>query len=250
MNYLRFFALALLLINSFFTHATDIIHTNDIAHVLQYVTQPTDLVVFDLDETLITLDHGEHWIGEICTQKKVANFTVIEDFYVWYAMQDDYRLLEPHTADMIAHLQQQGNIVIALTARSTERLIHYSSKQLLKLGIDFSRSGICTKDFVVDGVAHPALYYQGIISSGKNNKGALLIDLLERFNIHPTKIIFVDDKLKNVEAVRDHAHVKNIPFVGIRYGRTDGTVVTLTQADHLNYHAWVDGMPCFMGAAS
>src|SRR5438045_1114411 len=135
MNVTQFLSLALLLIQSFLSNATDIIHTNDISHVLHYVEQPTDLVVFDLDETLITLDHGEHWLGEMCKAKKV-NFDAIKDFYIWQATNEKHRLLEDHTPELIRLLQQQGNMVIALTARSTERLVHYTSKELVRLGIE------------------------------------------------------------------------------------------------------------------
>lgn len=235
------FILALLL-HIAFSHATEIIHTNTIDSVLEHVERMTDLMVFDLDETLITLDHGEHWLAALCKEKKV-NFDAVKDYYIWQAMQDEHRLLEEHTAQVIAQLQQQGYNVIALTARSSHKFIEHTAQQLAKLGIDFSRSVIAQRDVTINGLQHPALYHKGIIACGPNNKGVVLMHLIDILKLHPTKIIFMDDKLHHVESVKTHVCAKNIPFVGLRYGRTDGTCITLSRADHLNYHAWFDGMP-------
>jgi phosphoglycolate phosphatase-like HAD superfamily hydrolase len=225
------------------SHAVSIIHTDTIDTVLQHIEEQTDLIVVDLDETIFTLEHGEHWLAALCAEKKITHFDKVKDFYIWHAMQDEHHLLESHAPQIIAELQSKGYKVIALTARNSAKFIEHTAQLLLKLGIDFSRSGLAGSDVPLAGLPHFAFYHKGIVSCGNNEKGAVLARLIDTLKLSPTKIIFMDDKLHHLESVQLHMCAKNIPFVGIRYGRTDGTQKVLSRADHLNYHAWFDGLP-------
>src|SRR3990167_7054629 len=188
---------SLLVILIFFQHTflicapSEILHTHTIDAVLQHVERSTDLIVFDLDETLISLDHGEHWVSALCKHYEITEFENIESFYIWHARQDEHYLLESHAPEVIAQLQQQRNPVVALTARSTVPYIQHTYVQLQKLGSDFSQSRLADTDFTIPA-SRPAFYYRGIISAGDNSKGPILLQMLERLHMHPTKIIFID----------------------------------------------------------
>lgn len=238
----NFLFIICILAQIFFCKATDVIHVETIDALLEHLDKQTDLIVFDLDETLITLDHGERWLTTLCKEKNVP-FESVKDFYMAHAMQDEHRLLEAHAPERIAQLQKQGYKIIALTARNTKRFVHHTVQQLAKLGIDFSRSGLASRDIILDGFDQHVMYHKGIVSCGSHEKGAVLMHLLDRLSFKPTKIIFLDDKLHHVESVKRHAAKKNIPCIGMRIGITDNNEVALSQVDHLNYYAWFNGLP-------
>lgn len=217
--------------------SSEIIQTDTIDAVIDYVENPTDLIVFDLDETLITLEHGEHWIGHLCKHYEITEFKDIEVFYIGHAIQDEQHLLEAHAPHMIAQLQQQGNIVLALTARSTLPYVHHTYEQLLAVGINFSH--IADNFTILAG--RPALHYHGIISSGDNNKGEILMRVLDYVQMQPTKIIFIDDKLHHLEAMRDCAYARGIPFVGLHIKHAQSKCAVFSEADHKNYVDWLSG---------
>ena len=220
---------------------SEIIQTDTIDTILNYVESPTDLIIFDLDETLITLDHGEHWISEICKQYTVTDFEKTKYLYLWYVLREEHRLLEEHAAQLIVELQQRrGCKVIALTARHTAPLIAHTVEQLAQLGIDFSRSGISNENFMIEGLFPLARYYKGIIFAGSHNKGTVLMRVLDRLGITPTKIIFVDDKLHHLQSVQMKAGERGIPFIGLRYSRSDDKCVSLSSEDQASYLAWFE----------
>lgn len=216
----------------------EIMEINTVSAILPHIEQTTDLIIFDLDETILAVEHGDPWLLALYQEKQIP-FPPIKEFYIDLVIQDEHRLLEDHTAVLIAELQEKGHTVIALTVRNTARFVHSTAEHLAKLGIDFSRSGISATDFVVDGFDGAAMYYQGIISVGPHSKGAVLMHLLEKLQINPTKIIFVDDKRHHIEAVQAHAQVKNIPFVGLRYNGRDNVTAKLSEADHKAYDAFM-----------
>jgi hypothetical protein len=61
------------------------------------------------------------------------------------------------------------------------------------------------------------LYKQGILFCLQPNKGKVLITFLERINWEPLKVVFIDDKIDNLQSVQEELKVKNIEFVGLHY---------------------------------
>ncbi|HRW58961.1 MAG TPA: DUF2608 domain-containing protein, partial [Chlamydiales bacterium] len=64
--------------------------------------------------------------------------------------------------------------------------------------------------------AHP-LFYKGMIFTCCSNKGKSLEQFLLYAKIHPSKIIFIDDKLKNLVDIEKLCEKEDIPFLGIQY---------------------------------
>lgn len=110
--------------------------------------------------------------------------------------------------------------MIALTSRSLP-LKERTIDQLQRLGVIFSNM-IEHDETGIQGLE--ALYAQGIIFCGSENKGAVLTSFLKQHGYAPKKIIFIDDKHKYLDAVQEHASQHSIEFFGIRYSGCDQKV--------------------------
>jgi hypothetical protein len=61
-------------------------------------------------------------------------------------------------------------------------------------------------------------FYKGAILSGRQEKGLALLHYLEKIaQFVPSKIIFIDDHIKNVENVQKMCQEQGIAFVGFHY---------------------------------
>ena len=127
--------------------------------------------------------------------------------------------VEPVTVPLIHDLQQRCVITIALTARSLD-LTYRTIEQLGQIGIHFNGAGPADCP-IVYGDGKPALYIQGILFCGNHAKGEALINWLKEIDYHPNKIIFIDDKMKNLEAVDKMLPKNHYHFIGIRYAYLD-----------------------------
>jgi Protein of unknown function (DUF2608). len=130
--------------------------------------------------------------------------------------------VEQTLLDTILALQKRNIKVIALTKLHTgkfgliERLEDMRYKQLLSLGLDLSLS-FGHQDIRFDELQktphatkytarnktkpNPAVFYNGILSTGSFTKGTVLKAFLEKMRFRPTQIYFFDDKMKNVTSV-------------------------------------------------
>jgi FMN phosphatase YigB (HAD superfamily) len=202
-----------------------------IDQVLNYVQNKNDLVVFDLDNTLIranTLEANSEWFDWHFAQLKSHGYTTdeilkqIEPIHNAAQQKAITRPIEPDTDRIINALQVKGLHPIALTARGS---VDLTEKQLKKTRIDFKKNApdknIC---YVFNNLAQPAFYIPGILLAGGNDKGLVLKDFLKHLKSKPKTIIFVDDRLDNIQHVEKTAQQLKIPFIGLRYGYLDPEV--------------------------
>ena len=110
------------------------------------------------------------------------------------------RLIEPGIADHLRRLQDSGNMVIGLTSRPNS-FIPLTRRQLLRLGIDLSRSAPRLPQFELAPGDCPPTYTQGILHSYMVNKGETLVEFMRIIKDRPTKVVFVDDSERNVARV-------------------------------------------------
>lgn len=208
----------------------NIVETQEIKKILDHLEDEHDLVVFDLDNTLIELAHdrgNDQWFSAMLAHAQshgvdqIAAGKHVLPLYFELQHSHNLRLVEPDTHQLIEYLKSNGKHVIALTSRSVE-LKGRTVEQLTQLNIVFSRL-IAHNEVSLQGL-DGACCAHGILFCGWHNKGAVLTRFFEQSSFQPRKIIFVDDKHKYVEAVRDHAHAKGIGFLGIRYGGCDEKV--------------------------
>ena len=205
---------------------TIIFESNNLHDLYKYADKNT-LVVFDMDDTLITPPGYvgssvwlEHEIKNL--QKKgfafgqaltflLPTYFIIQKFIHLKAIGD--------SPAVIATLQNKDICAMILTNRSMP-LKDITISELKRLGIDLSVNCLFKDDINLD-ITHKGKFSHGIIFAANNDKGQILFLFLEKIGYLPKKIIFVDDKLKYVKAVERETEKRNIEFVGIRYCRQD-----------------------------
>jgi len=198
----------------------------------------TTLIVFDIDEVLITTeDHFSHPYAEkvFLTQMQHAfdNATSdqereeIEQKLSLCILSPKRILIEEESPALINSLQQRGAKVIGLTMCLTGSLGHISHierwrlEHLRSLNINFTQSfsGIkhCILDNLKDHKKHTPLFEEGILFSPGYNKGDVLKEFLHHINFKPSKVIFIDDLIGHLESVESALHSVNIPCRAYQY---------------------------------
>jgi hypothetical protein len=189
------------------------------------------LIIFDIDNTIATTptDFGSDQWFYAMKNRLMKTGTSEQDALnimipLFIQIQHDTWLVpvEKNTISVINSLQDKGVSVIALTARSLE-LAHRTLEQLQHMGIFFTRTDPYECP-ITYGNTKPGLYIDGIIFSGNYDKGEMLVHWFKQSNYRPIKVIFIDDKLKNLHSVEKALHDRNYPFIGIRYGYSDDRV--------------------------
>ncbi|MCF7900541.1 DUF2608 domain-containing protein [Candidatus Babeliales bacterium] len=202
-----------------------IIETDSIATVLEYTHKDT-LVLFDIDNTLAKENNTTGWGGDQWLYAHVQNFIehgltpqkawdLALPIYFEAQHSNGFKLefVEDVTFDVVKKTQQQAQKVIVLTARSYP-LIQLTIDFIADLGLNFLDNGF-EEEFVFDKV--PGKYTQGMFFCGAGDKGESLLELFHRINYWPQRVVFIDDKIKNIYAVERALKPYNIDFVGIHY---------------------------------
>jgi len=220
-----------------------IIEHDDIHEILKHIYDTHHyhdiLVVLDIDNTVGEYKDGfggDEWFSAKIKQRMDAGASM--DTAVAELLPLNLKILptiwlEPVqdcTPKLIRFLQDIGIAMMSLTSRSFPTMDH-TLAQLHRMDIDFSRSALHAHpvDLTMRDTAH---HRHGIIFSGQNDKGELLVKFFQTIDYHPKKVIFIDDKLKYVEQVERAMAAANIPFIGIRYSHLDEKVKNYNVADH------------------
>ena len=232
-----------------------IVESNSITDIYQHLTpdeyNKDTLVIFDICNTLGAPPTGlasDQWFSALFHQAMNNSNSADEALskalapYCYAQHHCWLEPIEPDTVETVKSLQQRGITVIALTARGLY-LFYRTLEQLHRIDIDFTHTS--HREAVAPyGVKNQSLYSHGIIFAGALNKGEALTHWLEQLRFQPKKIIFVDDKLKNIETVADAMKTANYPFVGIRYGHLDGRVQNFDlQETEREYQALLESNP-------
>ncbi|MCH9611436.1 MAG: hypothetical protein SP1CHLAM42_15270 [Chlamydiales bacterium] len=209
--------------------SADIHESFDIRDLLKYADENT-LVVTDLNHVLMeTMEPlgSDHWASyEVKKRMKETGETKLEVLHkmvpMWHhiLMESEFKAVESTTAGVIRRLQQQGNLVMGLTARYIE-MAYPTVSQLKSIGINLSLNVLSDLDHEIEG-GYAAKYVEGVIFVGlKNDKGETLMRFLNQLEYQPKKILFIDDKEKNLRSVSIACEKRGIPFTGLRYGYLD-----------------------------
>lgn len=202
------------------------------------------LLIFDLDNTIIettqTLGSDqwfEHYLHQQISKRlkdglpeaKATSEGLLRALTDWKSIQrvTSVQLVEQVTADLIAKHQKTIK-VMGLTARPID-LADATYKQLNSVGVDLTKSAAFPNDLILNqgggDVNFIAKFQKGILFSGNSAKGPMLLKFLALANVSAKKIIFVDDKQKNVDSV-DKAldTLPGITHTSMRYGAADKKV--------------------------
>ncbi len=202
------------------------VHTTaKIIEVQELFYQEKQWVLVDLDNCLFeakqSLGHA-NWFYDLVVEKMDLGMSkqaaVAEAYPEWIKTQQvcPVKPLESDFVDLIKNLQKEGFVVMGLTHRQPS-VAQATINQTNSLGISFADSAVWSEEFSPEA-PHPALFSGGILFVNDNNsKGEVFSSFLAHVQKWPEKVLFIDDKMKNVASLREALEPKGIEYIGIHY---------------------------------
>ena len=206
-----------------------VLESDKITDILKYSDENT-LVIFDVDgvvfEPLHTLGNDPWAYYEAGKFIKSAGGDVVKGLTafcpVWVDVREkvDVKLVSNNILDVLTELEEKNIKIIGLTARGIP-LIRKTKEQFDSLGLDFIKNNYHEKDEVCDlfDLKNGVMFIEiGV------DKGKCLKRFFEIAGKKPKKIVFIDDRMKNIKSLNKTCQELSIDFVGIRYSATDNSV--------------------------
>lgn len=247
----KLFILLILCCTSILNCRLETVIESDSLSVIHHFISPefqhkTTLIILDLDNTCIEPAESQfgsdQWFSALVLelQKQGKTFAQAIEHVLPLSFATKHHLpicpVETITAQTIKQLQTTV-MVLGLTARSP-RIKECTHKSLMAIDIDFTQNQIYPHNFDLTNeypITKHAAYYGGILYVSENHKGHILMQFLDQIKYDPHFIICVDDKLKNIMAIKEIAAQHAIDFVGIRFNRLDDKVKNFT-LEHTHHH--------------
>lgn len=216
------------------TSYCEILRTNDyglIHDILKIATADT-LVIFDIDDVIMQPSDQimkspckPHLLvieADLATRyspEEVLNFKTIA-----LAAQQP-QLVDHRVLESLALLKKNNITTLAITYCPTGKhgkignFEDWRIEMLKQLSIDFrTLNNITDHRFTEITASHGVpLIKSGIAITALAKKGIVLDAILKKEKLHPKKIIFIDDKITNLQSVQTTALKNNIAFIGIEY---------------------------------
>lgn len=130
--------------------------------------------------------------------------------------------VDPKIINVLSALGNRSIPTIALTHCGTGKfgrindVADWRISQLHNAGVSFKK--LSSYPNHVFGTLHgTAMFKSGILFTGYIDKGQVLLQFLKTNNINPKRIIFIDDRLINLQSVEDALSGHNIKFNGFEY---------------------------------
>lgn len=204
-----------------------IIETCQIRDILPYIDKNTWVLV-DLDNTLFesttALGHAD-WFGDELKQRLKKGMSrdeaIAEVYPIWVEVQKvcHVKPLDKDFVPVLQSLQGEGITMMGLTHRQPA-VAESTIRQVRSLDFDFTKTAPARAAFVVPAKT-PTEYTEGILFVGDYNKKVDVFEpFLEMIRKSPKKVVFIDDKRKNVEELEQLAK-RGIEYVGIHYRAID-----------------------------
>jgi hypothetical protein len=207
-----------------------IVESQNMACLLKYADTNT-LIVCDIDNTLIesALHMGSaQWRDHIRSKARKLGHSeneienILDKFWLFAQFFIPVRCVDPDTASTLSKLQQSQSILIALTAREPIEIAH-TEKQLLSVNVDLSHSHFHTNSCSLP-LPYPSVYDKGIVYCGENTKDAGLVAFFQKMKYSPQRVVFIDDRLEQLQRVENALQGMGIEFIGIRFSGADARV--------------------------
>jgi hypothetical protein len=220
--------MVIMLLHGLFARGAQTAHDTiySLRDLAQYLEHPKTLLVFDIDNTLLTTvtDLGsDQWFTHMvqehrsCGLEYRAAVEQVAPLYHHIHKHIDLVPTEPCLAQLFASLALDGYAMICLTARSLvlqqKTLEHLTKYELLKF----------LSKYPDHDTANYA-YAQGVIFCAGRDKGVVLLSFLQSVGCEAAIIIFVEDKMHQVDSVLTALRSNNIPSIGLRYAGLDERV--------------------------
>ncbi|MDR3143949.1 MAG: DUF2608 domain-containing protein [Puniceicoccales bacterium] len=194
------------------------------------------LVAFDCDEVLTTIlehackGHSNRFFTEWCSRNATSCAERgIFDVATFILVSSENRLVDEKMPGIVKNLLEKKAKAVVLTALSTKPVadvhdpIAWRVATLNRLGYNFGDFWPSLADRRFDEFAceYPPAYSSGVICCGDVPKGEALLAFLKHSGAAPKKIIFIDDKMENLENVSAVCADVGIAFVGVEYVEAD-----------------------------
>lgn len=207
---------------------------------------------FDIDDTLFdtpTMLGSKAWRRYIVSATQddtTKNWHDILSLFI--ARNHPLETVETCTSRFVRELQRKRHLVFGLTAR--ERNMWYdtpvndidllTATQLESLGITFNYE---SRDKDLSNLTDDPAYFRGIFFADEEPKGRYLLKLFKNVSQLPKKVIFVDDKLNQVESVVEALQLLGISCECYLYTATDAKADTFNPliANIQLYYFWMSG---------
>ena len=189
------------------------------------------LFYFDLDDTtfdFFSMVGSRAWRRYIVeATKKIDSSANWHDIFS-YALAQKYPLkaVEEITSPFIKNLQSKGFVVCGLTSRERQKWYDMDQsgidaltvQQLSTVDVNFNNGSL---EKTYPHLAKDSEYFDGVFFANLEPKGNYLLHLFEKSSKRPEKVIFIDDKLSQVESVADALTKLGIPHECYLYSATD-----------------------------
>ncbi len=257
LNYIIF-----LLCVSFITLVDGVIYEVEDLRKFEEIVQKMDkedLVLLDIDNTVLT---PKDFSRKPCAREiRHRLYHVLdEDIKIHLKsillLQGEEELMDPLFPSLISEIEQNGITIMGLTALETGELGLISHvedwriSQLNKFSIHFSSTfepfaPIFFTEFSSTYRSNP-LFKEGIIFTDGVPKGEILISFFKKVDWAPSKILFVDDTLEQIQSVESAANKLGIEFIGLHYVAAekncqgyDPVVAELQYMFLIEYETWL-----------
>ncbi len=210
-----------------------IVESAHFGEILNHLHTNNTLVITDIDNTLMqSVDHlgsiawGEHVVSDLIQKGICPDEAQQIENILWRAVHQKIpiRPVDSNTACIVAEIQKRNIPVLGLTARAP-RDSEYTRRQLHFLGINLAHITPITDMRHTLALENEALYEEGIIfATNFNKKSHVLLHFLERHNLKPDLVIFIDDKLHHVTDIQEALTLLGIPCIGIRFSGADDQI--------------------------
>jgi hypothetical protein len=245
-NVCRFFLFLLLFLNSCSSNEVVETFVTDDDRVLHQILDKADedtLVVFDCDEVLITPTDTLFSPANKSDYKKTirylnekVGFSKADDILIDIRKRYKFRLVNDGLPQIIKKMQDRGVAVLVLTSHWTGKFHDIKSvenlrkNELNQFDFDFKKSwkGIGKMTFYElpaklpkYNVTRYPVFENGIIFACNLDKGKVLQKFLERIPQKFSKIIFVDDKRKNIRSIEKFCETNNVSGKCVQYKKAE-----------------------------
>ncbi len=208
--------------------------TTDALNLAKLLGQDNVLIVFDIDNTLLAMEQGlgadqwYEWQKDLAKEDPCNPQNVGDRFAVQGALffASAMRLTQPDTARQVKVIQDSGIPVIVVTSRGPAYRLQ-TFRELRRNGIDFSYSAIgppggYDQPFMPVENGRLSRYEDGVFMTAGQNKGQMLYALLQKTRTAlPAAIVVVDDKQKNLDAVKQTFGALGVAVHAWRYSGED-----------------------------
>lgn len=238
--------IALLFVMSCTRNESIEIVVTDNDRVLHQILEEADkntLVVFDCDEVLITPTDTPFSPANKSNYKKTiqylnekVRFSKADDILLDIRKQYKFRLVNNELPNIIKKMQDQGVAILVLTSHWTGEFHDIKSvedlrkSELNQFDFDFKKSWNSVDRIVFyelparlpryNVIRYP-IFENGIIFACNLDKGTVLQKFLYRISRTFDKIIFVDDKMRNIRSIKKFCEMNNVSGKCVQYKKAE-----------------------------